>query len=65
MSIPYTGVGIFLQKGIYIIQMDKAKQLTLRIWAEAIGGAIYDTMIKAAKDLEDSALQQEPYYDEE
>lgn len=41
------------------------KQLKLKIWANAIGGAIYNTMIKAAKQLEEAKLDKQPYQDEE
>lgn len=41
------------------------KQLVLRTWAEAIGGAIYHSFINAAKQLENSNLEKQPYFDEE
>jgi len=36
------------------------KQLILKIWNEAIGGAYYDTIIKAAKHIDENNLQIPP-----
>ena len=43
----------------------KEKQQILDIWKYAIGGAIYNTLIKAAKELEHSKIERIPYNDEE
>lgn len=43
----------------------KAKQKKIRVFAEAFGGAIYNTMIKAARQLEEANLIRQPYNDEE
>lgn len=44
----------------------KEKQLILSIWANAIGGAIYDTMIRSAKQVDENCtMEQQQYYDEE
>lgn len=39
--------------------------MKIRIFAEAFGGAIYNTMMKAAKQLEEANLIRQPYADEE
>ena len=41
------------------------KQLKLDTWKYAIGGAIYNSFIKAVKELEEAKLEKQPYQDEE
>jgi hypothetical protein len=41
------------------------RQKKIRIFAEAFGGAIYNTMLKAARQLEEANLPRQPYNDDE
>ena len=43
----------------------KGKQTKLEIFNNAISGAYYNTLIKSAKELENSNLKKQPYADEE
>lgn len=42
-----------------------SRQLILEIWNKAIGGAYYDTLIRSARELENTVLDLKEYYDEE
>jgi hypothetical protein len=37
--------------------MERDRQLILKIWNEAIGGAYYNTIIKAAKYIDENYVQ--------